>query len=101
MEDLFLYVAAFFALANTVLIVVLLLLYSGSLRKVRSSFTLGLLVFAVFFLMQNIAIIVFWFWLYTMVSTAASVVNTASPYMTVINAVETIALIILVHTTMK
>ena len=101
MQDLWLYVSAIFALANTLLIVILIVLYSGSLKRIRSPFTLGLLVFALFFLIQNISIIVFWDWLYNMVPTAQSVVDIASPYMTVINAVETVALISLVRTTMK
>ena len=61
---------------------------------------MGLIVFAVFFLLQNVAIIIFWFQLYQLGPTVA-IVNSASPYMTVINLVETIALISLVRVTMK
>jgi hypothetical protein len=100
MTDVWLYIAAVFALANTVLILILVVLYSSSFRKIRSPFTLGLILFAVFFLLQNLAIIIFWFQLYQLGPTAA-IVNSASPYMTVINLVETIALISLVRVTIK
>ncbi len=64
MADVWLYTAAVFALANTVLIIILVVLYSSSFRKIRSPFTMGLILFAVFFLLQNVAIIIFWFQLY-------------------------------------
>ena len=101
MTDVWLYAAAVFALANTVLIIILVLLYSSSFRKIRSPFALGLILFAVFFLLQNIAIIIFWYQLYSLVPTANNIVNSASPYMTVINLVETIALISIVRVSMK
>ncbi|HYB03265.1 MAG TPA: hypothetical protein VED17_02305 [Nitrososphaerales archaeon] len=100
MTEVWLYIAAVFALANTVLIIILVALYSSSFRRIRSPFTMGLIVFAVFFLLQNVAIIIFWFQLYQLGPTVA-IVNSASPYMTVINLVETIALISLVRVTMK
>jgi len=101
MTDVWLYVAAVFALANTVLILILVSLYSSSFRKIRSPFTMGLILFAVFFLLQNLAIIIFWFQLYQLAPTAVGIVNSASPYMTIINLVETIALISLVRVTIK
>jgi hypothetical protein len=101
MADVWLYIAAVFALANTVLIIILVSLYSSSFRKIRSPFTMGLILFAVFFLLQNVAIIIFWFQLYQLAPTSAAIVNSASPYMTVINLVETIALISLVRVTIK
>jgi hypothetical protein len=101
MTDIWLYAAAVFALANTVLIIVLLTLYSSSFRKIRSPFTMGLIFFALFFLVQNIAIIIFWYQLYSLVPTALAIVEAASPYMTVINLVETIGLISIVRVSMK
>jgi hypothetical protein len=101
MTDVWLYAAAVFALANTVLILILVSLYWSSFRKIRSPFALGLILFAVFFLLQNVAIIIFWFQLYNLVPTASAIVNSASPYMTVINLVETIALISLVRVSLK
>jgi len=101
MTEIWLYASAIFALANTTLIIVLLWLYSTSYRKIRSSFTAGLILFVAFFLAQNVAIIVFWFQLYQMVPTAIAVVDQASPYMTIINLAETIALISLVRISLK
>jgi hypothetical protein len=101
MADVWLYVSAVFALANTVLILILVSLYASSFRKIRSPFTLGLILFAVFFLIQNIAIIVFWFQLYSLGPSFTAIVDSASPYMTVINLVETVALISIVRVSMK
>jgi|SRR5579862_1277764 len=100
MTDIWLYVSAVFALANTVLIVILLALYSSSFRKIRSPFTIGLIFFALFFLVQNIAIIIFWYQLYSL-GPAVPIVNAAAPYMTVINLLETIGLISIVRVSMK
>ena len=101
MTDVWLYVAAVFALANTVLIVILVSIYTSSFRKIRSPFALGLILFAVFFLIQNLAIIIFWYQLYQLAPSAVAIVNSASPYMTVINLVETVALISIVRVSMK
>ena len=101
MDQTWLYASAVFALANTVLIVVLLALYLSSFRKVRSTFTIGLIVFALFFLVQNLAIIVFWYQLFTLAPSAGAIVEEASPYMAVINLVETFALASLVRVSMK
>lgn len=101
MSLIWLYAAAVFALINTVLIILLLWLYSTSFRKVRSTFTIGLIVFVLFFLIQNIVIIVFWYQLYNLAPVAASLVSSASPYMAVINLVETIALLSLVRVSFK
>jgi hypothetical protein len=95
------FVAAGFALANTVLILILLGLYSSSARKIRTTFTLGLILFAIFFLAQNISIVILWYQLYQIAPSATAIVNTAAPYMTVINAVESFALIILVAVTLR
>src|ERR1700730_14851477 len=101
MTEIWLYAAAVFALANTVLIIILLLLYSSSFRKIRSPFTVGLILFALFFLIQNVAIIIFWYQLYGLASTpAVTIVDAAAPYMTAINLIETIALAVLVKVSM-
>jgi len=104
---IWLYVAAVFALINTVMIVILLWLYSSSFRKIRSSFTIGLIAFVLFFLIQNIVIIIFWYQLFTIASlgtagaAVAALIDAASPYMIAINLVETIALLSLVRVSLK
>jgi hypothetical protein len=98
------FVAAAFALINTVLILILLVLYSSSARKIRTTFTLGLILFAIFFLAQNVSIVFLWYELYSIAPSAplaGQIVNTAAPYMTVINLVETIALAVLVAVSMS
>jgi hypothetical protein len=93
------FVAGAFALLNTVLILILIWLYSSSIRKIRTTFTLGLILFVVFFLAQNISIVVLWYQLYSIAPSAplaGQIVNTAAPYMTIINAVEAVALAVLV-----
>jgi len=104
---IWLYAAAVFAILNTVLIIVLLWLYSSSFRKIRSSFTIGLIAFVLFFLVQNVVIIVFWYQLFLVASGAsvgsqiASLIDAASPYMVAINLVETLALAFLVRVSLK
>ncbi|MDG6899066.1 MAG: hypothetical protein JRN12_02905 [Nitrososphaerota archaeon] len=85
-------VAAVFAVINVVLVIALLALYFQSWRSYRSSVSVGLMTFSVFFLVQNIVIIVFWTILYGLVPSAQAIVATAAPYLTVINAMETVAL---------
>lgn len=95
------YVSAVFALVNTLLIIILLWMYTSSFRRIRSSFSAGLLVFVVFFLAQNISIIVLWYQLFSASSVASTIVDTAAPYMSLINIVETVALASLVKVSME
>ena len=46
-------VATFFSLVNVLLLCGLIVVYSNSLRKIRAEFTIGLLFFSGFFLLQN------------------------------------------------
>ncbi len=84
-------VAAVFAFLNVALVVVLTALYFQSWRKLRSSLSVALMSFAIFFLVQNAIIILFWYEFYT----AAA----AAPYLVAINALESIALANLVRIT--
>lgn len=101
MADIWIYVSAVFALLNTALIIILLWLYSMSFRRIRSTFTVGLLLFVFFFLIQNVVIIIFWYQLFSMAPSAASIVDAFSPYMTAVNVVETVALLSLVRVSLK
>jgi hypothetical protein len=98
---IWIFVSAGFALLNTVLILVLLWLYSSNYRKIRTTFTMGLMLFVVFFLAQNLAIIILWYQLYSISTIASAVVNSAAPYMTIINSVETVALLSLLRISVK
>jgi len=92
-------VAAVFAFANVAIVFVLLGLYFQSWRKLHSSLTIALMTFAAFFLMQNAVIIFFWFVLYGLVPSAQSIVIAAAPYLTAINALESVALANLLRVT--
>ena len=85
-------VAAILALLNLAFVLGLIVLYLQSWVKVPSSITLGLVVFAVFFLIQNLVIVVFWYVLYGLVPSAQGLVVGAAPYLTAINATEFVAL---------
>jgi len=92
-------VAAVFAFVNLALVLGLIALYLQSWRRVPSSLTVGLIVFACFFLIQNFVIIVFWYVLYGLVASAQAIVTGAAPYLTVINAMESAALVNLLRIT--
>jgi len=91
-------VAAVFALVNVGLVGVLIYAYTQIWRVFHSNFTVSLLVFAGFFLVQNFVIIVFWFVLYTTVS--EPIVQAAAPYLTAVNASEAVALAMLARSTL-
>jgi len=92
-------VAAVFAFANVAIVLVLLGLYLQSWRKLRSSLSIALTTFAAFFLVQNAVIIFFWFVLYGLVPSAQGIVIAAAPYLTAINALESVALANLLRVT--
>jgi len=94
-------IAAVFALVNVLFVALLIYAYVESWRKVRSSFTVSLIVFAAFFMIQNLIIIIFWYWLYSLVPTAQTTVEAAAPYLTLVNAMEAVALGSLTRSTWK
>ena len=98
-DILWMNVAAVFAFVNLALVLGLIALYLQSWRRVPSSLTVGLIVFACFFLIQNFVIIVFWYVLYGLVASAQAIVTGAAPYLTVINAMESAALVNLLRIT--
>lgn len=92
-------VAAVFALLNVGFVGALIYAYAQSWRQVHSSFTASLVVFAVFFLVQNLVIVIFWYVLYTTVS--EPIVQAAAPYLTAVNAAEAVGLGMLTRSTWK
>lgn len=98
-DVLWMNVAAVFAFINVAFVALLIYAYADSWRKVKSNFTASLTVFAVFFLIQNLVIIVFWYVLYTTV--AEPVVVAAAPYLTAVNAAEAIGLGLLTRSTWR
>jgi hypothetical protein len=100
-DILWMNIAAIFALVNVAFVALLIYAYVESWRKVRSGFTVSLIVFATFFMIQNLVIIVFWYWLYSLVPAATSTVEAAAPYLTAVNAMEAIGLGSLTRSTWK
>ena len=96
-----LWASAVVAFANIVLTFLLLAIYLDTYKKTRSSFTMGLVLFGAFFVLLNIAIIVFWLFLFQNVASAASFVDQASSYMLIVNLGETLALANLLRVTWK
>lgn len=93
--------AAVLAFANIALVLTLSLLYLQSWRKVRSTFAASLLLFAVFFLIQSLVIVLFWYVLYGLVPASQSIVVAAAPYLVAINLLEMVGLGNLVRVTWK
>ncbi len=100
-DILWMNVAAVFAFANIAFVLLLIFLYLQGWRKLPSGFTFGLLVFAVFFLLQNLVVVVFWYTLYGLVPSAQPIVVAAAPYLTLINLMEAVALGNLVRVTLR
>ncbi len=97
--SLALWLAAVVAFVNIAMTLVLLGIYLGTYRKIRSSFTMGLVLFGIFFVVLNLAILVFWLFLYQ--NSAASLVDQASFYMLLVNIGEALALTNLLRVTWK
>jgi hypothetical protein len=94
-----LWLAAVVAFVNIAMTLILLGIYLGTYRKIRSSFTIGLVLFGSFFVVLNLAILVFWLFLYQ--NAAAPLVDQASAYMLLINIGEAFALANLLRVTWK
>jgi hypothetical protein len=98
-----LWAAAVVAFANIAMTLALLGIYAGTYRKIRSSFTLGLLLFGSFFVVLNLAILVFWVFLFQNFESATlgAFVDQASTYMLLVNVGEALALSNLLRVTWK
>lgn len=98
-----LWAAAVVAFANIGMTLALLGIYAGTYRKIRSSFTLGLLLFGSFFVVLNLAILVFWVFLFQNFGSATlgTFVDQASVYMLLVNVGEALALANLLRVTWK
>ncbi len=98
-----LWASAVVAFVNIAMTLALLAIYIGTYRKIRSSFTLGLVLFGSFFVILNLSILVFWLFLFqnVNVSSATSLVDQASFYMLLVNIGEALALSNLLRVTWK
>ena len=98
-----LWASAVVAFANIAMTLALLAIYIGTYRRIRSSFTLGLVLFGSFFVILNLSILVYWLFLFqnVNVSSATSLVDQASFYMLLVNVGEALALFNLLRITWK
>ena len=98
-----LWASAAVAFVNIAMTLALLAIYVGTYRKIKSSFTLGLVLFGSFFVVLNLSILVFWLFLFqnVNVSSATALVDQASFYMLLVNIGEALALSNLLRITWK
>jgi hypothetical protein len=98
-----LWASAAVAFVNIAMTLALLAIYIGTYRKIKSSFTLGLVLFGSFFVILNLSILVFWLFLFqnVNVSSATALVDQASSYMLLVNIGEALALSNLLRITWK
>jgi hypothetical protein len=98
-----LWASAAVAFVNIAMTLTLLAIYIGTYRKIKSSFTLGLVLFGSFFVILNLSILVFWLFLFqnVNVSSATDLVDQASFYMLLVNIGEALALSNLLRVTWK
>ncbi|MGI0029917.1 MAG: hypothetical protein ACREAQ_09445 [Nitrososphaera sp.] len=93
--------AAAAALLNIGLLGGIMATYVQNLRLIKSYFTLGLVVVASLFIVQNIVIVIFWSNLYTAGPAIKNIVDAAAPYLFAINTAQSAGLSVLLWITRK
>lgn len=93
--------AAGAAITNIGLLAVIIFTYIQNARLIKSYFTYGLIIVAALFMLQNIVIVIFWSNLYMAEESIKNIVDTAAPYLFVINLAQTIGLAVLLWITRK
>ena len=91
----FMLAAAVAALLNIGLLGGIVATYIQNMRLIRSYFTIGLVVVASLFVIQNIVIVVFWSTLYMAGPSIKDIVDAAAPYLFAINIAQSTALAVL------
>ena len=98
--SLALWASAAVAFANIAMTLALLAIYLSTYSRIRSSFTLGLVLFGSFFVVLNLSILGFWLFLFQNAGTAP-LVDQAAAYMLVVNIGEALALLNLLRVTWR
>ena len=91
----FMLAAAVAALLNIGLLGGIVATYIQNMRLIRSYFTIGLVVVASLFVVQNIVIVVFWSTLYMAGPSIKDIIDAAAPYLFAINVAQSTALAVL------
>jgi len=86
-------VAVVFAILNSIILLSLLVIYGRIAGKTRASYSIGLMIFALFLLAQNLATI------YSYVAMAPFFEPQALPYLSSISALEFVGLLVLARIT--
>ncbi|HEY7108373.1 MAG TPA: hypothetical protein VH415_03000 [Nitrososphaeraceae archaeon] len=93
--------AAVAALTNIGLLGAVIFTYVQNLRLLKTYFTIGLVLVASLFIIQNIVIVIFWFNLYLAGPSIKNIVDAAAPYLFFINLAQTCALALLLWITRR
>ncbi|HEY6404990.1 MAG TPA: hypothetical protein VIX38_02810 [Nitrososphaeraceae archaeon] len=91
----FMLAAAVAALLNIGLLGGIVATYIQNMRLIRSYFTIGLVLVASLFVVQNIVIVVFWSTLYMAGPSIKNIIDAAAPYLFAINVAQSAALAVL------
>ena len=97
----FMLAAAVTALINIGLLGGIIATYIQNMRLIKSYFTMGLVLVASLFIIQNIVIVIFWSKLYLAGPSIKNIVDAAAPYLFAINAAQSAGLAVLTWITRK
>jgi hypothetical protein len=97
----FMLAAAVAALLNIGLLGGIVVTYVQNMQLIRSYFTIGLVVAASLFVVQNIVIVIFWSTLYMAGPSIKNIIDAAAPYLFAINVAQSAALAVLLWITRR
>jgi hypothetical protein len=97
----FMLAAAVAALINIGLLGGIIATYIQNMRLIKSYFTIGLVLVASLFIVQNIVIVIFWSKLYLAGPSIKNIVDALAPYLFAINAAQSGGLAVLTWITRK
>lgn len=93
--------AAAAALLNIALLGGTIFTYIQNMRLIKSYFTIGLVLVASLFIIQNIVIVIFWSKLYMAGPSIKTIVDAAAPYLFAINSAQSAGLAVLLWITRR
>ena len=89
------------ALLNIGLLCGTIFTYIQNMRLIKSYFTIGLVLVASLFIIQNLVIVVFWSKLYMAGPSIKNIVDAAAPYLFAINTAQSAGLAVLLWITRR
>lgn len=97
----FMLAAAAAALLNIALLGGVMITYIQNMRLIKSYFTIGLVLVASLFIVQNVVVVIFWSKLYIASPLIKNIVDAAAPYLFAINIAQSAGLAVLFWITRK